>query len=126
MEIDPLVSIDPKARAGKPPCGECHLRPGENCDVCSARQPTAIEADLRTKLADQQRVLGQVAAALEDHAPDCLWCKNGIPLVERNGTQWHEANGKLGSCYRGSQIRVALALPDVAEALAAWRKEQGQ
>lgn len=21
------------------PCGECHLRPGERCDICGAREP---------------------------------------------------------------------------------------
>jgi hypothetical protein len=29
------------ARLGKPPCGECHLQPGERCDICGASNPTA-------------------------------------------------------------------------------------
>lgn len=24
------------SRIGKPPCGECHLRPGETCNICGA------------------------------------------------------------------------------------------
>ena len=29
-----------KLRAALPPCGECHLQPGERCDVCGAVQGT--------------------------------------------------------------------------------------
>ena len=25
------------SRAGKPPCGECHLQAGETCDICGAK-----------------------------------------------------------------------------------------
>jgi hypothetical protein len=38
---EPLVRIDPQARAGKEPCGECHLRAGETCDICGAKAPPA-------------------------------------------------------------------------------------
>lgn len=38
LEKVPLVEIAPDSRAGKEPCGECHLQPGERCDVCGARQ----------------------------------------------------------------------------------------
>jgi hypothetical protein len=24
-------------KQGDPPCGECHLKPGETCDICGAR-----------------------------------------------------------------------------------------
>lgn len=27
-----------KKALAKQPCGECHLQPGERCDVCGARQ----------------------------------------------------------------------------------------
>jgi hypothetical protein len=33
----PLVFIPKDARAGKEPCGECHLNPGERCDICGAK-----------------------------------------------------------------------------------------
>lgn len=33
---EPLVHIPKDSRAGKPPCGECHLQPGETCDICGA------------------------------------------------------------------------------------------
>lgn len=35
----PLIDIPKDARKGKPPCGECHLQPGETCDICGAHQP---------------------------------------------------------------------------------------
>lgn len=33
----PLIPIASDARKGKPPCGECHIRPGETCDICGAK-----------------------------------------------------------------------------------------
>ena len=35
----PLVPIAPDSRKGKPPCSECHLKPGETCDICGAKEP---------------------------------------------------------------------------------------
>jgi len=29
--MQPLVTVEP-------PCGECHLQPGETCDICGAQQ----------------------------------------------------------------------------------------
>lgn len=29
----------PRRKDGEPPCGECHLRPGETCDICGAVAP---------------------------------------------------------------------------------------
>lgn len=34
----------PQSRKGKEPCGECHIQPGETCDICEATQPQAQEA----------------------------------------------------------------------------------
>ena len=34
----PLINIPKDARKDKPPCGECHLQPGETCDICGAHQ----------------------------------------------------------------------------------------
>lgn len=36
----PSVVIEIDARKGKPPCGECHLHPGETCDICGAKEPS--------------------------------------------------------------------------------------
>lgn len=33
---NPLFPIAANARAGKEPCGECHINPGETCDICGA------------------------------------------------------------------------------------------
>lgn len=29
----------PKRNVGGAPCGECHLRSGETCDICGAKEP---------------------------------------------------------------------------------------
>ena len=29
----------PKRKDDGEPCGECHLRPGERCDICGASKP---------------------------------------------------------------------------------------
>jgi len=29
----------PRRKDGETPCGECHLRPGETCDICGAIEP---------------------------------------------------------------------------------------
>ena len=39
----PLIDI-PKNCEG-PPCGECHLQPGELCDICGRRAALAPEQD---------------------------------------------------------------------------------
>lgn len=31
----------PERRDGKAPCGECHLKDGETCDICGAVAPKA-------------------------------------------------------------------------------------
>ena len=37
--LDAIPVREPLAQIGrrKEPCGECHLQPGERCDVCGAR-----------------------------------------------------------------------------------------
>lgn len=35
---NPLTPIPADAREGKEPCGECHIKPGERCDICGARE----------------------------------------------------------------------------------------
>jgi len=32
----------PKRKDGGEPCGECHLQPGERCDICGARRLAAL------------------------------------------------------------------------------------
>lgn len=41
----PLIDIAKDARAGKTPCGECHLKRGETCDICGAVGPCTIEVE---------------------------------------------------------------------------------
>lgn len=44
----------PSRRDGKEPCGECHLQPGETCDICGARQAPLVPS------ADHARLLAEV------------------------------------------------------------------
>jgi hypothetical protein len=34
-------------KTGEAPCGECHLQPGETCDICGASQPASERRVLR-------------------------------------------------------------------------------
>jgi hypothetical protein len=34
-----IIDIPIEARLGRPQCGECHLQPGERCDICGAKEP---------------------------------------------------------------------------------------
>lgn len=58
----------PRQNPGGEPCGECHLRPGETCDVCKAkdpREPDGFPAPTGDGTADLQRIdahLGETAA----------------------------------------------------------------
>lgn len=36
IESDPSISITEHVFIAKEPCGECHLHPGETCDICGA------------------------------------------------------------------------------------------
>lgn len=55
---DPLMPIAPDARHGKLPCGECHLKPNETCDICGAERASSWQPEetapggkwLRTRL----------------------------------------------------------------------------
>lgn len=38
----PLIEIPKDARAGKEPCGECHVSIGETCDICGAKHPVTL------------------------------------------------------------------------------------
>jgi len=52
-----LFHIPPDSRVGKPPCGECHLKDGETCDICGAQQPTSLSlsAPQKTGLTDEAK-----------------------------------------------------------------------
>ncbi len=34
----PLIDIPPDSRKGMEPCGECHLKIDETCDICGAHR----------------------------------------------------------------------------------------
>lgn len=53
----PLIEIPKDARKGKPPCGECHLRDGETCDICGAYQLKST-IPMRARLRELTNVTG--------------------------------------------------------------------
>lgn len=78
----------PQRRDGKPPCGECHLRPGETCDICGATTPLGAE-DLER--AAKKRLLGYVFEAcqpshgdvfgwIDDHADEMIRAALNLPV----------------------------------------------
>lgn len=40
------------------PCGECHLKPGETCDICGAKEPPEPAST-----ADEQEYFGPIEPA---------------------------------------------------------------
>jgi len=58
----------PRRQDGKPPCGECHLKPGETCDICGAVEHR-LNADVWKALEESvrlQRHYAQFLNALDD------------------------------------------------------------
>ena len=59
----PLIHIDPDARKGKEPCGECHLKIGETCDICGAERKFKSTAAMR----DRARELAKAGPGMDDY-----------------------------------------------------------
>jgi len=59
----PLIHIAPDARKGKPPCGECHLKIGETCDICGALRAFKSTAAMRARA----RELATAGDAMDDY-----------------------------------------------------------
>lgn len=59
----PLIDIPRDARVGKPPCGECHLKLGETCDICGAKRELASTAEMRARC----RELARQGGTLDDY-----------------------------------------------------------
>lgn len=59
----PLIDIPKDARKGKPPCGECHLRIGETCDICGAVEPFKSTAAMRARA----RELATAGGTMDDY-----------------------------------------------------------
>lgn len=53
-----LIEINPRSRLGKEPCGECHLRDGETCDICGAYQMRS-NPDIRARARELSRKDGR-------------------------------------------------------------------
>lgn len=58
-----LIDIPSDARVGKPPCGECHLKVGETCDICGAKQAFKSTAAMRARA----RELATAGSTMDDY-----------------------------------------------------------
>lgn len=45
----PLIDIPRDARKGKEPCGECHLKINETCDICGAHRAFKSTPEMRAR-----------------------------------------------------------------------------
>jgi hypothetical protein len=52
----PLIDIPKDARKGKPPCGECHLKAGETCNICGAHQAAVSADEIAMILSEDARI----------------------------------------------------------------------
>lgn len=59
----PLIDIPKDARKGKPPCGECHLKIGETCDICGAERQFNSTAAMRSRA----RELAKAGGTMDDY-----------------------------------------------------------
>ena len=59
----PLTDIPKDARKGLPPCGECHLKIGETCDICGAEQKFKSTAAMR----ERARELAKAGPGIDDY-----------------------------------------------------------
>lgn len=59
----PLIDIPKDARKGKPPCGECHLKIGERCDICGAVREFKSTAAMRSRA----RELATAGGTMDDY-----------------------------------------------------------
>ena len=59
----PLIDIPKDARKGKPPCGECHLKIGETCDICGAVRAFKSTAAMRSRA----RELATAGPTMDDY-----------------------------------------------------------
>lgn len=70
-------------RAGKEPCGECRIQPGETCDICGASIPAPDKAEARREALEEAAVADQIIGQIEERFPswrsyrdliDCIDC----------------------------------------------------
>lgn len=54
----PLIDIPKDARKGKEPCGECHLKIEETCDICGARRNLQSTQEMRDRIRELSRAGG--------------------------------------------------------------------
>lgn len=59
----PLIDIPKDARKDKPPCGECHLKIGETCDVCGAKREFKSTPAMR----ERARELATTGRIMDDY-----------------------------------------------------------
>lgn len=55
----PLIDIPKDARKGQEPCGECHLKIDETCDICGAHRAMQSTQAMRDRLRELSNVTGR-------------------------------------------------------------------
>lgn len=81
-------------RAGKDPCGECHIQPGETCDICGATHFALSEEPIQTldtpPAMDAQRKFYNACLILINLDMDELVGAGVIEVgnLDRGGSSW--------------------------------------
>jgi hypothetical protein len=60
----------PRCNHGGEPCGECHLQPGEACDICGATDKRSPDASGLIEAAEWRIILQALRIAREDGSID--------------------------------------------------------
>jgi hypothetical protein len=99
---DPLVEIVRKP--GKEPCGECHIRPGETCDICGAK--AAAE---QSPASPAGGLISLSAGATPDEVANAVmqldWAKPSKAL------QWRDYEDTVKQRFRDVEAAVAALVP---------------
>ena len=60
MRAAPLIEVPKDSRKGKEPCGECHLKIEETCNICGAKRDFKSTAAMRQRCRDLATAGGYV------------------------------------------------------------------
>ncbi len=112
----------PQPNVGGAPCGECHIQPGETCDICGAIVGTG----------DHQQVTNPETTALlwalpwpctcdRTTAAGCKKCADAEIAVEAKAAYWRDHPIKQHGEWGRAIFETAKAAADYSEFGDAWR-----
>jgi hypothetical protein len=116
----------PGRNDGGEPCGECHLQPGETCDICGAAQPsgqTRADGWQTMESAPRDFVTDVDIWARGQRYTDCLWMRPTYGSKEYTWCHYayDDCNGHVFEVVRDPEFWMPL--PDAPSALAAQEKQ---